>query len=292
MAEEVRGWYRQFVLFGGIFVVGAIMAVAIPWQVSPNGAMGPTMLQAQSPLAALVAVAVCFGLATVVAVIVARQINSVVGLFVLGAGTSVLALRSEWVVTLALGEGSLRLAALETAIWAALVQGATLVLLRYGGQLRDVHADEDRRDPIGVRGLAACLGVIPLMWLLCRSPMRGQTLAAATLATMVVGLAARLLSPQVQPRLLFALPVLVGAAGLLAAAMTVEGPLSTAWIDNTLPRLAYPRPIDYAAGSLMGIAMGLGWARSFLHHEPDGRRDAAGSRQATTATAGGHGKAS
>jgi hypothetical protein len=28
-------------------------------------------------------------------------------------------------------------------------------------------------------------------------------------------------------------------------------------------------PVDYATGSLMGVAVGLGWARSFLHHEDD-----------------------
>ena len=49
--------------------------------------------------------------------------------------------------------------------------------------------------------------------------------------------------------------------------MTVSGPLADAVVNGTLPVLSLPMPIDYAAGSLMGVSMGLGWARGFLHHE-------------------------
>ena len=31
-----------------------------------------------------------------------------------------------------------------------------------------------------------------------------------------------------------------------------------------------PMPITYAAGTLVGVSMGLGWARSFLHYDDEG----------------------
>lgn len=281
MAEEVSGWYRHVVLFGGIFVVGGIAAMALPWLDSPGGATGPVMFQAESPAAAAVAVVLCFGLGTAVAVVVGRQLNPVVGTFVLGAGTAVLALRSTGIVTLALADGSLLLVAFETALWSALVLAATAVVLRFAGPLRDLEPAEGRADRHGLLGLACSLAVIPLVALLARSPLRGQTLAAVTLATMIIGLAARLLAPHVQPRWLFAAPILIGAAGQLFAALTVREPLSDAWIAERLPHLAFARPIDFAAGSLMGISMGLGWAPSFMHRQPDGRADEAGPAPAT-----------
>jgi hypothetical protein len=87
------------------------------------------------------------------------------------------------------------------------------------------------------------------------------------LGGMVVGLVGRMISPHAQPRLLFAAPLLFGAIGQLIAAMMVKVPLTDAYIAQAIPAVGRPMPIDYAAGSLMGVAMGLGWARSFLHQD-------------------------
>ena len=45
--------------------------------------------------------------------------------------------------------------------------------------------------------------------------------------------------------------------------------MTEAFVQHAIPVMSYPLPIDYAAGSLMGVAFGLGWAKSFLHHEDD-----------------------
>jgi hypothetical protein len=44
-------------------------------------------------------------------------------------------------------------------------------------------------------------------------------------------------------------------------------PLDEAYISGSLTALARPMPLDYLAGSLLGVSFGLGWAKSFLHHE-------------------------
>ena len=58
-------------------------------------------------------------------------------------------------------------------------------------------------------------------------------------------------------------------------------PLRDAFASGTVPALLLPMPVDYAAGSLMGVAAGLGCAKSFLHHE-DGQTDGAETRASAT----------
>ena len=119
----------------------------------------------------------------------------------------------------------------------------------------------------GLPGAACGILVLPGVWLIARSPLQGQTLIAVVLGAMAAGLVGRLVSPHVQPVLLFATPCFFGAAGTLIAARAILGPPSDAYVNGTLPTLILPMPIDYAAGSLMGVSMGLGWAKGFLHHE-------------------------
>ncbi len=90
---------------------------------------------------------------------------------------------------------------------------------------------------------------------------------AVVVGGLLVGLVGRLVWPARRPWLLFAAPVLFGALGHLVAMLTVGGPLSEAFVAREIPPLGLPIPLDYAAGSLMGVAMGLGWARSFIYEE-------------------------
>ena len=48
--------------------------------------------------------------------------------------------------------------------------------------------------------------------------------------------------------------------------------LSDAYVNGSVPMLSLPMPLDYAAGTLIGIPLGLGWAKSFLHEEEDDER--------------------
>ena len=86
---------------------------------------------------------------------------------------------------------------------------------------------------------------------------------------MFAGLLGRLLAPRTPPVFLFAAPVIFGGFGQLIASFVVPGDvgLDRLFITGALPRLAYPMPIDYAAGALVGIALGIGWSRSFIKVE-------------------------
>ncbi len=117
--------------------------------------------------------------------------------------------------------------------------------------------------------VASGLVVIPVVWLIARAPMQGQVLMAVFVGGMGVGLAARLLAPQAPPVLAIAAPCAFGAIAQLIGAVTTGNPLDDALVRGSISVWCLPMPIDYAAGSLMGVAMGAGWAQSFLHEDED-----------------------
>jgi hypothetical protein len=238
-------------------------------------------------VAAVGAAVAGFCLATAVASAVGYLVNAVVGLFVLGAGLYVPAMRFGTIEDLAFAGGSLPLLAAETLLWTALVAAGTLAVFRVAGELPDMAADPGREQGalarLGLRGLVAGLLTLPVVWLLARSALPGQTLAAAVIAGIAVGMAGRALAPGAQPRLLYVAPGVLGAAGYLVASAMVEGSLADAWVADAIPALARPRPVDYAAGSLMGVSMGLGWARSFV---PERRSDASAASAGSAPGAG------
>ena len=69
--------------------------------------------------------------------------------------------------------------------------------------------------------------------------------------------------------LLFAAPCVFGAVGQAIGLFLMRGTPEAAFVDGRLPAFILPAPIDYAAAGLMGVSVGLGWARSFLHQEED-----------------------
>jgi hypothetical protein len=266
MGQEMIGWRRYAVVTGGMILAGAVCAPAAGFTVSARGALGPTVLQAERPVAAAFVCILCFGLATGLAALVGRLVNAVVGLFVLGSGLAVLAIRWGSIQDLALGGGALGPMVIETLAWGVLVGVAAFVVFRVAGPVEDFGSGgEGLVQRFGLRAFAVGLAVVPVVWVLARSELKGQTLAAVTGGAMVVGLLARTLSPEAQPRLLFVAPLLFGAVGQFIGLLLVSEPLPEAFVHWTIPPVNFPMPVDYAAGSLMGVAMGLGWARSFQH---------------------------
>lgn len=282
MGQEYEGWRRYLVTAGGMLLCAAICVLAVPFLTAPRGTIGPTVLQAQSTAQAIAALVLVFALSTGVACVVGRLVNALVGLFVLGCGLWALQHRCATIVDLAFANGSLGLVAIETALWGLLVLAAAPAVFRFGGPLRDVPDDQMRGAPwhmrLGLRSLIAGVLALPVVWLFARSPLPGQTLAAAVMGGIVAGLVGRLLEPRVQPRLLFAAPCIFGALAQFGCASLAEGRLAEMIVFRTLPAVCLPMPIDYAAGSLMGVAIGLGWARSFLH-EPGPQHAAAHAGQ-------------
>ena len=110
--------------------------------------------------------------------------------------------------------------------------------------------------------------MLAAVWLLSTNDLKGQAIFAATVGGLFAGLLGRIAAPRIQPVLLFASPVIIGGLGQLQASMA-GGDGIAAFVTGTSPHLGMPMPMDFAAGSLMGVAMGLGWSRSFVEEHGD-----------------------
>ena len=269
MAEAIR---RNSALVIGLALAGLIFAMASGTMTFHTGAAAASLIQAESPLMAGLAVIIALALALVIACVVGRMVNAVVGLFVLGGGLFVLAGRSGTIESLVFGGGSLSLLALESLLWAGLVLLAAVVVFKVAGPLQDIEPEPSGRRPHWLMSNEAliCAGagvlVLPVVWVIAQSPMKGQVVAAATLGSVAAGLAGRLLSPHVQPILLFGSVCVFAGIGHMVG-WAVEEDIQAAIVAGTANPWSLPMPVDYAAGSLLGVALGLGWAKSFLHHE-------------------------
>ncbi len=273
MLQVVKHWA---VLLLGMTATGLLCAAVAPFAISPRGSIGPTIFQAESPITATIAAIVGIGAAFVISVFVGRIINTAVGLFVLGWGIGVLAMRTGTIQEIMLiGDTSLWLIAVETFFWAVCILGMTSLMFRWSGSLQDIVPEEFESAPHPLKSRDALksaifgLVVLPAVALTALSPMKGQVLIAIFLGSMFAGLFGRLSKPHVQPVLLFATPCLFGVVGQIWGVMQLKLSMSEAFVQHAIPIMSYPMPIDYAAGSLMGVAFGLGWAKSFLHHEDD-----------------------
>jgi large-conductance mechanosensitive channel len=267
---------RNLALFGGMVLAGLVCVQAAPFVESVRGAGGPTLFSAERPGVAAVAVILCLALASMIACIVGRMVNAAVGVFVLGAGVFALDSRLATVRELAFvdaGRAALIKMAVETLVLACAAFVMVHIVFRVTGGLHDVEADEHNErphwltSPAALKSAACGVLVLPAVWLTVQSPMKGQALAGAIIGGTLAGLIARLLAPHVQPLLVLVSPMVFGALGQLLAAFATHPPLDHAYIDGTLSVFARATPMDYLAGSLLGVPMGLGWAKSFLHHE-------------------------
>ena len=251
--------------------VGGSMAGAV---VTGRGALGPLVLAAEHPIKAILALIVALVVALAAALVIGRLMNAVYGMFVLGGGLFGVAFRFGTVDELArLGDFGLMHAAIECAIWGLVVLGLTQVVFRVVGRLPDIsHVDERSafRSAAGWRMAAAGLVVLPVVYFVAATDAKGQALGAVFLGAVAVGLVGRLISPAVQPRVLYAAPIFAGAIGYFVASfMLGQTPLVEAVARGSIAPLGRPMPIDYVASSLMGVSIGLGWARSFVHHDAE-----------------------
>jgi hypothetical protein len=138
--------------------------------------------------------------------------------------------------------------------------------------------DEWRRDvsqPFGIPsavGLLASLVVTGLLvWVIARSDLPGQVMAACWIGGMLGGMVGRVAAPHASTLAFVAGIVLLGVVGQIVGAVT-EGP--QALIESNAGRLwelSRPLPLTYAAAALVAAPAGSAWGRSLMsqvHHEP------------------------
>ena len=259
---------RYTALTIGLFATSLVMVLAAGSLVSDRGLPGPTVTASLTPVQGTIAVGLCLLVSLAVAIVVGRVVNAAVGAFVLGAGIAVLSMRCGTHLDQLFSGGPSGLIVLETLIWGLVVLVMIAVLFRFTGPLPEQPGKraEDAFRPSAVfsgpalKSCIAGIGMLFAIWILGVNDLKGQMIAACLIGGVLAGVGGRLLAPWEQPILIFAAPVIFGAMGQAYALGTNDDPTG-AWLSGTQSPLGMPMPMDIAAGSLMGVAIGLAWAR-------------------------------
>lgn len=270
---------------------------------APDGGRETSLLLNEAPARGLAALAAAMALALAAGVLGAWSIGKRSGLFCAGLVLAWAAWGTGRVDRLLSWSGraeSLYTLALEGALVGALTTVVSLLVLRTptraaaGPDARDPehlhhHLPEepsalwDTGAPAAV--LAALAAGAVVVWLLAQETLKGQTVAAATVGGLFAAAAGRVASQRVSGALFVgAMAVLMAASPAAAALIHSSGAVKAA-LAGTLYHGARLMPLDWAAGALMGVPLGLSWAASMIEkHQPapgptPGPAGAAGGRR-------------
>jgi hypothetical protein len=267
---------RTVMLAVAIILVALLGMAASRMAVSSRGAVAPNLLLATRPALAVAAAIIAMIGAFLIALPLAKPVNAVVALFTLGCGVAAYAMLTGTVADLVFLNGSLLVAAIETLLWSALIAAGAIAMFRVGGPLPDVPAtDPDApfaREMLHQRALLSLLAgvaAVPVVIFTLVGPTKGQSIGACTMAGVAVAVVGRLIAPKAQPILLFAAPTFAIGAAQLVLALAAPGSVDAAFAAGALSPLRVPMPMDVAAGSLCGVAIGLGWSKGLVKKDAD-----------------------
>ncbi len=133
-----------------------------------------------------------------------------------------------------------------------------------------LRAEENAR-PIPAAAAGLVLGITvtgAVIWLAALTPMRGQTLMAVVIGGMAAGLCAQLAASSFRVMLSPTAPLLgvavLALLGPISASLLHGSGFLSALFDGTLWPLARPVSLQWGAGALLGVPLGLGWGGSVL----------------------------
>ncbi len=247
----------------GLVLTALAFLAAWPLQRAAGGEAGTAFVLAQHPLAAALALCGATVVGGTIAWTLARMVTPLTGLAVLGAGMGWAALDLNTMAPV-IADGHAASLVVDGLFWAIAILIISWLAFRDAPPYPQVAAHQGEggpTDPLlspdAVRILAVGLAALPIAWIFAVTEWRGQTLMATTLGGYVAGLLVRFVAPGVTPVLL---PVGVMLAGTLAgwtsAVFDLPDAVAHVWATNSVPRLLLPLPIDWAAGALLGCAVG------------------------------------
>ncbi|MBM4113018.1 MAG: hypothetical protein FJ253_06545 [Phycisphaerae bacterium] len=119
------------------------------------------------------------------------------------------------------------------------------------------------REIFSARSLqVAAIGAVSIVgsWLLLTSSLKGQAVGAAIVGGFLAGAVGKRAAPDQEPVLLFASPIVIIGLVQIGLAWTIADP-GAAFVKGSIPNLVAVMPLDLAAGSLIGVALGVGMSR-------------------------------
>ena len=264
-----------------IIIVALVGVFASRFCVSPRGAASPALLVATQPMPAIAAVLVAMIIALLITLTLAKPINAVVSLFALGCAFAAYAMQTGTISDFVFLGANMKLAAAETIVWGVFIMLAAMITFRVGGALVDVPAHDRDGTFAGeifhkraMLSLLAGLAAIPILLFTMVGASKGQAIGACAIAGVITAVIGRMIAPRAQPIVLFAMPALViGVAQLVLAFTGAAVSPDIAFVNGTLSPICVPMPMDIAAGSLLGVAIGLGWSKGLVKPQPSSMQD-------------------
>ena len=259
-------WIKTAILIVVLSLAALVGSTGALWLGSPRGGLGPTIFQAIAPVSASIAILIVIAVASLIGILVAKVSSAASGMFVVGFALFALAMRTQGVSEYIFSEGSASLLMIEAIGFSLVILGSSMIIFRFGGQLKDVPFNQEEcwDAPFSPRSigmtLLVSLAMLPMIWLVAVSPSKGQVIGAAVVGGIVVACLARKFIHHLQPIFLFATPTAIAAVGYLVA--NSMGISDIAFTQNKISPLIFPMPLEYAGGSIMGIAIGLSWGTS------------------------------
>ncbi len=104
-------------------------------------------------------------------------------------------------------------------------------------------------------------------WLFAADAAKGQTIAAAVAAGVMGAALSRMMLVSIPPRIIAVIPVALGILSPLFAMFITEDAVRASF-EGSLFRLGLITPLDWLAGGLIGIPIGLAWTDSIADTEP------------------------
>jgi len=271
MRRMDSGWPRTILTSLCVLTCGLLGLLASRFSVGSSGSAAPAVLDAAHPAVAAIAVVVCLGAAVAIACSLARPVNAAVTLFAIGCGVAAFAMQGGTVADAVFHAQGFRWLGVETLAWGIFVAAASVSAFRVGGALPDVPwIDPDQSftqsilRPRALTALAAGVVAPAVLAFTLVGASKGQSIGACTLAGVAVAVGSRLIAPREQPVLVFAAPVLAIGVAQLVLATPPGGGLDVAFAAGSLNPILSAMPADAAAGSLCGVAIGLGWSKGLV----------------------------
>lgn len=264
-------WMRTAILIVTLGISAAVGALGADWLVGSRGGLGPTILQSIDPVRASLAILLVLAIATILGLFVGKVSSAASGMFVVGFALFAMVMRTQGVTEFIFSEGNTTLLIVEALGLSLFLLICSISMFRISGPLEDVPLNESEKwdAPFSPRSigmtLLISLAMLPVIWLVAVTPSKGQVIGAAAVGGIVVACLARKWTPNLQPLILFAAPTAIAAVGYAIA--TSMGVTDIAFTQNTISPFIFPMPLEYAAGSLMGIPIGLSWGASLAKNE-------------------------
>jgi hypothetical protein len=274
MIPPMRHWIARWALIIlAIFLVGPIAGQATGAIPALDGGPEAAAFVGRSVVAGVGLTLAAVTIATLWGLLGARLLGARTGLFLAGLVVAWAAGQGATVV------GLMRVTGESGTFVSLAIEGGVLLVVGAGMSwaicLVGRATEQDYAEPIthidNLYGLvAAVLAGGLAAWLLAREGLKGQTLAAGVAAGVAAATIGRLIGQRAQPMIFVPAVMLLAVIGPIAAMQLGGANAVERVFENRISALGLLTPMDWLAGALLGVPMGLAWAASLTnrHGQP------------------------